>query len=276
MKLNVFALGVKLALGVISKKLAVSAAASKLSIKVAALKVAIVLGNFVKTVLAIDIVSIQEQIAKYFTKDITDITDIIDIQDSPIIVPTKVIGDSAGFSDGEAYFAEDYITGAPSNQTYTEGRQPVWEMLKVLVELPTTISSTLVLTFNRSITDTSNINDSVNIVPNKGINDTISISETVVSSIGANYVEVPSVQELISKDISVLKTDNYIVSDTPSIGVQQVLANAAALIDTVLLSVTSGLSDTVGAGSTGSLYSQGYVDFSYFAEDYVGDSRVFS
>lgn len=273
MKLNVFALGVKLALGVMSKKLAVSAAASKLSVKVAALKVAIALGNFVKTVLAIDIVSIQEQIAKYFTKDITD---NIDIQDSPVIVPTKVIGDSAGFSDGEVYFAEDYITGAPSSQTYTEGKQLVWEMLKVLVELPTTISSTLVLTFNRSITDTSNINDSVNIVPNKGINDTTSISETVVSSIGANYVEVPSVQELISKDISVLKTDNYIVSDTPSIGVQQVLANAAALIDTVLLSVTSGLSDTVGAGSTGSLYSQGYVDFSYFAEDYVGDSRVFS
>ena len=273
MKLNVFTLGVKLALGVMSKKLAVSAAASKLSLRVAALKLTVALGNFVKTVLAIDIVSIQEQIAKYFTKDNID---SINIQDSPIIVPTKVIGDSAGFSDGEPYFAEDYITGAPSNQTYTEGRQPVWEMLKILVELPTTIASTLVLTFNRSITDASNINDSVNIVPNKGINDTVSINESVVSSIGTNYVEVPSVQELISKGISVVKTDNYIVSDTSIIGVQRVLANAATLIDTVLLSVTSGISDAVGAGSTGSLYSQGYVDFSYFAEDYVGDSRVFS
>lgn len=219
MKLNVFTLGVKLALGVMSKRLAVSAAASKLSLRVAALKVTIALGTFIKYVLAVDIVSIQEQIAKYFTKNIID---SIDIQDNLIIVPTKVLGDRAGFSDGEPYFAEDYITGAPSDQTYTEGRQPVWEMLKILVELPTTIASTLVLTFNRGITDTSNINDSVNIVSSKGINDAVSISEIV------------------------------------------------------LLSVTSGLSDAVGAGSTGSLYSQGYVDFSYFAEDYVGDSRVFS
>jgi len=45
--------------------------------------------------------------------------------------------------------------------------------------------------------------------------------------------------------------------------------------DTKFFDFVKSLADNTTTSDTGSLRSQGYCDFSYFAEDYVGDSRTF-
>ena len=63
--------------------------------------------------------------------------------------------------------------------------------------------------------------------------------------------------------------DNVFVLNTKGV------SNVVFTGDALSYSAVKARSDTVPMLSSGSLRAQGYCDFSYFAEDYVGESRVF-
>ncbi len=71
-------------------------------------------------------------------------------------------------------------------------------------------------------------------------------------------------------------TESPSTSDTDTITFGAVKSDDGALTDSDVKSMSKSLAESPSAADSGSLRSQGYCDFTYFAEDYVGASRTFT
>ena len=133
--------------------------------------------------------------------------------------------------------------------------------------------------FNRQFTDASATSD----------DDTIGFGKSVSET--ATFAESISFGELLSK------ADSALFADEPAFGFSGVQGDAASVSEALALVLaaarafteTAGVSEaialtlgtnpsftnTTSIADAGSLISQGYCDFSYFADDYVGTSRTF-
>jgi hypothetical protein len=108
---------------------------------------------------------------------------------------------------------------------------------------------------------------------------TFEIFKPVPDVVSAAEVKSISFQRSFSESTNVTDDVNGALSeDDQLIEFFKSLENQAALIDADRSYVMSKiLAEIPAAASSGTLYSQGYtVDMSYFAEDYVGESRAFS
>lgn len=82
-------------------------------------------------------------------------------------------------------------------------------------------------------------------------------------------------------EVAKLLTDGVAMSDTSSAvdgsqySFSKYITNIAFASDTITVQAQKGLSETVSGVDSGYLRGQGYCDFTYFAEDYVGYSRTF-
>jgi hypothetical protein len=94
----------------------------------------------------------------------------------------------------------------------------------------------------RYITDSVSVSDQFTQLLNKGVSDSVSTSDTSTRSPGKGLADSVSTGDSFSRTV------NY----------------------------NRNFSDSAVADSSGSLRSQGYCDFTYFAEDYVGYSRTFT
>lgn len=94
----------------------------------------------------------------------------------------------------------------------------------------------------RYITDTVSVSDEINKLFGKSFSDAVSTSDSSTRTVTKPFVDSVSTSDSFSRTI------NY----------------------------NRSFSDSVGTSSSGSLRSQGYCDFTYFAEDYVGYSRTFT
>jgi hypothetical protein len=54
------------------------------------------------------------------------------------------------------------------------------------------------------------------------------------------------------------------------------LADTTSAVDATSLSPEKAIADMIELADAGSLVAQNYCDITYFAEDYVGESRTFS
>jgi len=70
--------------------------------------------------------------------------------------------------------------------------------------------------------------------------------------------------------------DSFDLNDGATYTFTKALSNVSFATDAVVLTPQKRVSDAVTTDSAGYLRSQGYCDFTYFAEDYVGDSRTFT
>jgi len=77
---------------------------------------------------------------------------------------------------------------------------------------------------------------------------------------GKSFSDAVSVSDAITKTVTKPFADSVSTSDSFSRTVDY----------------NRSFSDSVSTSSSGSLRSQGYCDFTYFAEDYVGYSRTFT
>jgi hypothetical protein len=69
--------------------------------------------------------------------------------------------------------------------------------------------------------------------------------------------------------------DIGVLFDAPAWSVQRLSADALTLASLTSIRPDKGRADQAAFSDAGSLRSQGYADFSYFSEDYVGASRAF-
>ena len=66
------------------------------------------------------------------------------------------------------------------------------------------------------------------------------------------------------------------VTEVISLGVGKPLIDSLSITDSVIISpVGKNLGESLSVTDSGSLRSQGYCDFTYFAGDYVGASATF-
>ena len=114
----------------------------------------------------------------------------------------KVLGERPSFSDGEPYFAEDYVVGAPLAQTYTEPLQVVKVVRKPLVESPALVDTDAKVfskVISHSVFSTDDLNgvvpgDDQTLAVFKALNNGIQAAETFVFKLiyRPSFTETPN------------------------------------------------------------------------------------
>jgi hypothetical protein len=149
-------------------------------------------------------------------------------------------GDSIAFSDSTA------LTAAP---VYSDS---------------VTLSDVIipVLVFIRDFSDTATMTDAKTFVVSPTYADSFTFADTIAFSHSKAFADGFAMNDLADAGGPV-----WSFSDTT--------ANIITMSDSSLLSNDKGVADSVLTSDSGYLYSQGYCDLTYFAEDYVGESRTF-
>ena len=112
--------------------------------------------------------------------------------------------------------------------------------------------------YSRQLNDTGVSLDSVAFSAAKALADGHTVSDVINVLTGKHFSDTFSASETLAKAVSATRIDSAFLGDAHA------AASAKVLSDTPLLA------------DAGSLRSQGYCDFAYFAEDYVGASRTFN
>lgn len=167
-----------------------------------------------------------------------------------------------------------------------------------------TVQDDILLTRKKFFTDLARVSEDAIIVPNKRINNGVifqddskyfaedytledyALQTGLVVEFGKVLTESVGVQSspLIETTYRRSFTDNFTVTDdidgavTPEddqeIQFFKNTTNTVGITDTTALQLGIGLSEAPAATDSGSIISQGYCDITYFAEDYVGESRT--
>lgn len=91
-----------------------------------------------------------------------------------------------------------------------------------------------------------------------------------------DYVEPGYVAVPFYINFSKVLSDLAVSADAAALSLSRATSDTASLTDAVALAPRLGIIDQAAASDSGSLRMQDYCDFTYFAEDYVGESRVFT
>jgi len=247
-KLRVAVEALRLGLGVLSKRLDTTTNAIRLRIEVASKLLAVAVGQFLLFIKPTDLVGAGENRAVRLWRALAD---MFGAADAPAVKAGKSAKDSAGFADGEAYFAEDYVDGAPLAQTYTEGPQVVRQFGKVLVEAPAFTDAAPVWRFEKVLGHTVGATDDLNgVLP--GDDQTFAFFKSLDQAADA--------ADTLARKVNFKRSfsDDFAAMAASAVNLRKALSETSALSD------------------IGSLRSQGYTeDMTYFAEDYIGASRTF-
>lgn len=168
-----------------------------------------------------------------------------------------------------------------------------------------TVEDELLIIRKKFFTDLLAASDDAIVVPNKRINNTVGIQDTETyfaqdyvsedyvisggfvvdfSKVLADSVGVqssPLIETTYRRSFSdgVNATDDIDGAVTPEddqeISFFKNTTNTVGITDSTALQLGIGLSEAPAATDSGLIVSQGYCDITYFAEDYVGESRTF-
>ena len=111
--------------------------------------------------------------------------------------------------------------------------------------------------------------------------DSVSVSDTLVSVLTfvRSFADTTTIADTTSKFISPAYFETVTPSDAKAIFTAKDIAdyanNTVSVVDVYNLSSNKGLLESLSLSDSGTLISQGYCDITYFAEDYVGESRTF-
>ena len=179
-----------------------------------------------------------------FFKNITDAPNFTDTINT--LTLTKLLADTIGVTDdldAEASILDDQVTQFVKNTTNT-----------------TTVAESFarVVAFLRSFSDNPGVTDTDTLEIGKVLSENPAFSDTNYSDFGKLLGETPGISEVFSLQVSLSP-----FSDAPGI------TDSADIVPNKVFTELPSLTDA------GSLRSQGYCDFTFFAEDYVGASRNF-
>lgn len=119
------------------------------------------------------------------------------------------------------------------------------------------------LVFIRSFTDAVTMPDSLKSSTTKSLADALVSTDALRSTINKYLAD------------GVAMIDSFSATDGLLYAFSKYLSNVIFVQDSVVVYPSKVFSDMIFTQDAGSLRSQGYCDFSYFAEDYVGESRTF-
>jgi len=194
----------------------------------------------------------------------------------------------------ELVASPEYVTLA------TEVGLFIWFIYK---EDTATLSDGMVFSFDKLLTDTPFVSDAQarafgkyaahtltamdarTLAFGKGLFDTATLSDGTAFSFGKLLTDTPFVSDAQARTFGKFLTSTATATDDldgeatteddQEIQFFKVLNHTTSAADTKTLTVDLAKADTTNASDAGSLRSQNYCDFTYFAEDYVGQSRTF-
>lgn len=283
MRFRVSVLTLKLASQITASRLVMRTSYQRLrlSLGFVGVKLSVAVGFFVKFLRLQDAADVSEQDAKTVTKVVSP--DLFSVSEFSDVSPRKNILNSVGFFDDAIYFAEDYVEGNP--QTYTLGPQIVRDITKPLVEA-ISIASVPTITFNRSFNEAIFVADDVDGSVSgaditldyfKSTDNIPAFVDQKVLSLSTAKADIFASIDTPEKNFSTNRFEQLLLADTPQIQISLPREELPTFIDENILSINPAYSDNPDLDDVGFLYSQGYtVDMTYFAEDYVGESRTFS
>lgn len=136
----------------------------------------------------------------------------------------------------------------------------------------------------KSLTDSVSMADAItvtlvfirNFADSTGVSDTRAYSfvKSLVDSVSTTDQLYFATTKLLTDGVGMI--DSFDLNDGATYTFTKALSNVSFATDAVVLTPQKGVNDSVTMDSAGYLRSQGYCDFTYFAEDYVGDSRTFT
>jgi hypothetical protein len=191
------------------------------------------------------------------------------VQDSTVVIDAAILAFGKGLT-AQVYTAD--------SQTFAVG--------KALADTTTaTEDLSRVVSFVRSFADTYGVTDSSVIAYIKRLYDTFTATDAITTITFAKFLAdgvamndafdaTDGAEWAFTKGVSniVFTGDSFSRAVDYSRGFSDATYGFS---ETKFFDFVKSLADNTTTSDTGSLRSQGYCDFSYFAEDYVGDSRTF-
>lgn len=210
------------------------------------------------------------------------VADQYSVMEESVIAFYKALTESAGFTDDQVIEFGKVLTdtAGASEQVSWDVAKPLADAVGVLESSAKALAKTIydqitvtddfdgvasvnddqTMLFNKGVTDVAGFTDLISMVVNyaRASDDTVAAADHLSFDLAKPLSDVPIIGEQISKGLSKAPiTDQFVVTDQPSLGTGLVKQDSTTITD------------------SGSLRSQGYCEFSYFAEDYVGASQTF-
>ena len=149
------------------------------------------------------------------------------------------------------------------------------------------------MSLSKPFADQSTVADFPDVVPNKRLPDGVEAADALSPfQIGKGLFENPKIEEgayfaedytdvgytIVSFQLSFTKAQAETVTATDAgvvLGTTLGPTDTATMADTVVFAANLGIVDAASIADSGSIRMQDYCDFTYFAEDYVGEARNF-
>jgi hypothetical protein len=131
--------------------------------------------------------------------------------------------------------------------------------------------------FGKAASDSVTMSDSVVTVTVfiRDFAETISLADSATRLVSPAYIETVFTSDAKVLAFSIGKADSFSLSDFTAVVYSPAYSDTVSSSDATTLSTDKLFSETMSTSDSGSLIAQNYCDITYFAEDYVGESRTF-
>jgi hypothetical protein len=203
-----------------------------------------------------DSIALTEEFTKLLTY-VRSFADTFNLPEAQVFNVAKLLQDSAVTSDAAAK-----LVAKASSDTFALSDVATKQFTKTLADVYglTDVSR---YSFAKSALDTVATPDALAHVSSKALANTFSLQDN----------ELFSLAKLISDGVAM--NDGFDAGDGAVYAFSKGISNVTMVSDATSRQPNKVTADTVTTADAGSLSSQSYCDITYFAEDYVGESRVF-
>ena len=232
---------------------------------------------------------------------IKSLADSFGTTDDATLYPTKGVSDASATADSITAVVDKYLTDSVfgtddlDGEASTEDDQEIhFHKVRAEAAFIGDVFSRVVQ-YYRSFSDASVTNDATantvfkvladvvttsdslgaELIVNEYAVDTSGVSEILYLILTKVLNEAPLAHEELSLYASKSSVDTYTALDATALLLAVVKSDSGATSDNTVKLTIKSLSDSGDASDAGSYRGQGYSDFDYFAEDYVGYSGVF-
>jgi hypothetical protein len=202
--------------------------------------------------------------------------DSLTVPDSTARGFTKARTDSFSLADSKSF-----LLARPAADSFTFTDSASRTSTKALTD-SFTQADALNRSFTKARTDSFTLSDTSTRVATKRLVDSFNQSDSNTKAFVKARADAFTFTELLSRSLTRTIQDGFAMNDSADLAdgityqTVKYVNNLAFVTDAKVLLPRLGKTDTVSLVSAGLLTSQSYCDMSYFAEDYVGQSRTFS
>jgi hypothetical protein len=206
-----------------------------------------------------DSVVATEDILSILITFIRNFADSTSVSDTVAVDALKNLFESVANTDTDSYDFSKFIPDGVAMQDgadIQDGNKHHFEKYVMNMAFPTDANQKF---FEKLLLDSFNPIDAASVSFSKALFDSFAFTDTQTFDFG------------IVKSDSVNTTESLTSAFS-----KQISPDSIAFSDQIVKNPGKGLSDSAVPEDVGSLRSQGYCDITYFAEDYVGESRTFT